>query len=224
MTLRAAALLVAAATAVAASGTRARAGDDLLYYVDGQGSIVFTNTPSRKDVKPVPRLAAGRVSRTATLPATRFDPYIDMVARDNGLDPTLVKAVALVESGFNPKAVSRKGARGLMQLMPKTAARYGVSDPTDPYQSLRGGARHLRDLLDAYDGNVTLALAAYNAGQGAVARYGGVPAFAETRDYVRKVQAKMGRTRHARRARPVASKAPPIRMSVEPDGSITLTN
>src|SRR4030095_630447 len=149
---------------------------ELLYYKDAQGNIIFTNTASQKDVKPVPRMRGGPVQRSVTLPATPYDPYIEMVARENNVDPTLVKAVALVESGFNPKAVSSAGAKGLMQLMPSTAKRYGISDLHDPYQSLRAGAAHLRDLLDEYDGNVTLALAAYNAGSGAVKRYGGVPA------------------------------------------------
>jgi soluble lytic murein transglycosylase-like protein len=146
------------------------------------------------------------------------------VARDNGVDPSLVKAVALVESGFNAKAVSSKGARGLMQLLPETAKQYGVSDLQDPYQNLRAGAAHLRGLLDEFDGNVTLALAAYNAGSGAVRRYGGVPAYAETRDYVKKIEGKLGRTsRSSPRATP-AGASTKIQMQVEADGSITLSN
>jgi soluble lytic murein transglycosylase-like protein len=111
-----------------------------------------------------------------------------------------------------------------MQLMPTTAARYGVSNIHDPYQNLNAGARHLRDLLDLYQGDVTLALAAYNAGSGAVKRYGGVPAYAETQDYVKKVQTKMGRTPRRSEGRLVSPKSAKIQMRVEQDGSVTLTN
>jgi soluble lytic murein transglycosylase-like protein len=198
--------------------------DELLYYVDKDGQMVVTNTPSRRDLKPVPRMRGGPAQRSTTLPATPYDPYIEMVARDNGVDPSLVKAVALVESGFNPRAKSSKGAQGLMQLMPATAAQYGVTNIRDPYQNLSAGAKHLRGLLDLYDGDVTLALAAYNAGSGAVTRYGGVPAYAETQDYVKKVQTKMGRTPRKSQGRLVSSKAAKIEMRVEPDGSVTLSN
>jgi len=197
--------------------------DELFYYVK-DGQMVITNTPSRRDLKPVPRSRGGPAQRSTTLPVTPYDPYIEMVARDNGVDPTLVKAVALVESGFNARAKSSKGAQGLMQLMPATAAQYGVTNLHDPYQNLSAGAKHLRGLLDLYDGNVTLALAAYNAGSGAVTRYGGVPAYAETQDYVKKVQTKMGRTPRMNQGRLVSTKAAKIQMRVEPDGSVTLFN
>lgn len=108
-------------------------------------------------------------------------------ARRHGLDPELVLAVVGVESAFQPEAVSPKGAQGLMQLMPRTAASLGVEDALDPEQNLDGGTRHLGSLLELYDGDVERALAAYNAGEGAVARHGGIPPFRETRDYVRKV-------------------------------------
>jgi len=198
--------------------------DELLYYVDKNGQMVVTNTPSRRDLKPVPRLRGGPTQRSTTLPATPYDPYIEIVARDNGVDPTLVKAVALVESGFNARAKSSKGAQGLMQLMPATAAQYGVTNLHDPYQNLSAGAKHLRGLLDLYDGDVTLALAAYNAGSGAVTRYGGVPAYAETQDYVKKVQTKMGRTPRRNQGRLVSAAAAKIQMRVERDGSVTLFN
>ena len=108
-------------------------------------------------------------------------------ARRHGLDPALVLAVVSVESGFRPEAVSPKGAQGLMQLMPRTAASLGVADALDPEQNLDGGARHLGQLLDRYGGDLTRALAAYNAGEGAVQRHGGVPPYRETRAYVKKV-------------------------------------
>ena len=108
-------------------------------------------------------------------------------ARRHGLDPALVVAVVSVESAFRPGAVSPKGAQGLMQLMPRTARSLGVADPLDPAQNLDGGARHLGQLLDLYGGDLVRALAAYNAGQGAVQRHGGVPPYRETQTYVRKV-------------------------------------
>lgn len=108
-------------------------------------------------------------------------------ARRHGLDPALVLAVVQVESGFRTEAVSPKGARGLMQLMPATAAGLGVTDAFDAHQNLDGGARHLAGLLARYDGDLRKALAAYNAGEGAVARHRGVPPYSETRAYVRSV-------------------------------------
>jgi hypothetical protein len=108
-------------------------------------------------------------------------------AQRHGLDPQLVLAVIDVESAFRPDAVSPKGARGLMQLMPGTAAELGVADALDPAQNLDGGAKHLGALLTQYRGDVKRALAAYNAGAGAVKRYGGVPPYGETREYIRRV-------------------------------------
>jgi soluble lytic murein transglycosylase-like protein len=214
---------ICAVLALASLASAVSRAEELLYY-EKDGQLVFTNTPSRRDMKPVPRLRGGPVQRSTLLPATPYDPYIEMVARDNGVDPSLVKAVALVESGFNPRAKSSKGAQGLMQLMPQTAAQYGVTNLRDPYQNLSAGTKHLRGLLDMYEGDVTLALAAYNAGSGAVTRYGGVPAYAETRDYVKKVQAKMGRTPRKSEGRVVSNKDAKIQMRVEPDGSVTLSN
>ena len=117
------------------------------------------------------------------------------VARKHGLDPDLVLAVVGVESAFRPRAVSSKGAQGLMQLMPRTAASLGVEDAFDPEQNLDGGVRHLGSLLAQYDGDVERALAAYNAGEGAVARHGGIPPFRETREYVKRVLERYERAR-----------------------------
>jgi len=219
-------LCVAASLALGIASVRA---DEMLYYTDKNGNVIFTNTvpaDKGKTAKPVPRIRGGpaQYARPGSLPATIYDPYIDQVARDNGVDPSLVKAVALVESGFNPKAVSNKGARGLMQLLPSTAKRYGVSDLHDPYQNLRAGAAHLRDLLDEFDGNVTLALAAYNAGSGAVHRYGGVPAYQETQQYVKKIEGSLGRNSTVTAAKPLKGSTTKILMTMGPDGSITLSN
>jgi hypothetical protein len=108
-------------------------------------------------------------------------------ARRHGLDPELVVAVVGVESAFRPEAVSPKGAQGLMQLMPATAASLGVEDAFDPEENLDGGVRHLGTLLSLYGGDLERALAAYNAGEGAVERHGGVPPYRETREYVKRV-------------------------------------
>lgn len=116
---------------------------------------------------------------------------IETAARDNGLAPELVKAVAWQESRFNPRARSPAGALGLMQLMPVTARRLGVTDPFDAAQNVRGGAAYLRQELDRFGSNLPLALAAYNAGEKAVIRYGGIPPYRETRAYVRSVMARL---------------------------------
>ena len=112
---------------------------------------------------------------------------IDRAAARHNVDPSLVRAVIKVESNFNPNAVSRKGAMGLMQLMPQTAHQLKVTNPFDPDQNVDAGVRHLKQLMESYGGDVKLTLAAYNAGQGAVARSNGVPHFAETRKYVKRI-------------------------------------
>lgn len=130
-------------------------------------------------------------------------------AERHGVDPLLLRAVIAVESGNDARAVSRKGAAGLMQLMPATAARYGVADRFDPAQNVEAGTRYLRSLIDRFDQDVGLALAAYNAGETTVLRYGRrVPPYAETRGYVVRVRAVYERLRApSRRARPHASTA-----------------
>jgi len=140
---------------------------------------------------PAPAPSAPPAFRPAVLKTTAdldgLGPLIDRHSDDHGLDPRLVAAVVQVESAFDHTAVSRKGAMGLMQLMPATAAGLAVDDPWDPDQNLRGGTAYLRRLLDRYDGHLELALAAYNAGPEAVDRYGGIPPYQETRNYVRRV-------------------------------------
>ncbi|HEX6323077.1 MAG TPA: lytic transglycosylase domain-containing protein [Vicinamibacterales bacterium] len=119
--------------------------------------------------------------------ASEFDALIVKHAEANRLNPALVRAVIQTESAFNPRAVSHVGAMGLMQLMPATARDLGVVDPFDPDDNIRGGTRYLRSMLDRFDGNVELALAAYNAGPGAVERFDGIPPYRETRNYVAKL-------------------------------------
>jgi soluble lytic murein transglycosylase-like protein len=115
------------------------------------------------------------------------DSAIELAAARHNVDPNLVRAVVKVESNFNPNAVSRKGAMGLMQLMPATARQLKVNNPFDPEQNVDAGVRHLKQLLQSYNGDIKLTLAAYNAGAGAVARSSGVPRYAETQDYVRRI-------------------------------------
>ena len=140
-------------------------------------------------------LAAAQTSPSAvpvsgTGATSAFDAQINAAAASNGIDPALLKGLVSQESGFNPNARSGAGAVGLTQLMPGTAAGLGVTNPLDPAQSLQGGAKYLREQLDRFGGDEKLALAAYNAGPGAVQKYGGVPPYAETQNYVTSVMGK----------------------------------
>jgi hypothetical protein len=132
------------------------------------------------------KIAAANAHRT-TATAADIDSAIEEAAARHNVDPNLVRAVVKVESNFNPNAVSRKGAMGLMQLMPATAHQLNVKNPFDPQQNIDAGVRHLKQLLESYDGDINLTLAAYNAGAGAVARSSGVPHYAETQNYVRRI-------------------------------------
>jgi soluble lytic murein transglycosylase-like protein len=121
-------------------------------------------------------------------PPSRYDELILEVARRHGVEPALVRAVVAVESAFDCEAVSPRGAVGLMQLLPSTAAEYGITDLTDPRENLEAGVRHLGKLIRRFEGNLDLILAAYNAGEGRVRKAGGVPAIRETRTYVERVK------------------------------------
>ena len=156
---------------------------------------------------------ASATSTSSSLPAgTPYAAEITAAATANGIDPALLAGLVKQESGFNPNAGSGAGARGLTQLMPGTAAGLGVSNVLDPVQSLNGGAKYLKQQLDAFGGDVTKALAAYNAGPGAVQRFGGVPPYAETQNYVRIVQANAAAYRAGTtRLRPPPPPAPPAR-------------
>jgi len=126
--------------------------------------------------------------------AAEAGPYSELIhaaAERHGLDEKLITRVIAAESNFNPKAVSRKQALGLMQLLPQTALQYSVADVLDPAQNIEGGARYLKDLLGKYRGNLQLALAAYNAGPDMVERYGGIPPFAETQSYVKRITSQL---------------------------------
>lgn len=182
--LRGSGLLLVALLALLGAGAPARA--QIYTFVDEEGRTHFTNQPQEpryermvevdKPVKHVPQPPVG----------WEWDGLISLAARQHELPPELIKAVIAAESDFNPEAVSRAGARGLMQLMPTTAASLGVEDPLRPDENVRGGVRYLRSMIDRY-GELRLALAAYNAGPAAVDRYGGIPPYRETRDYVKRV-------------------------------------
>lgn len=172
---------------------------------DANGTLVLSdrNINAPTDVYMVAGAPAYRTTRPTPAPPVveQFNDLVLEHAARQALRPELVRAVIQVESGFNPLARSPKGAMGLMQLMPQTAATLGVRDPFDPDENIRGGTAYLRQLLDRYDGDETLALAAYNAGSGAVDRHGRqVPPFRETRDYVRKVGSAAGATHLAARS------------------------
>jgi hypothetical protein len=153
-------------------------------------------------------------------PHGRYAREIQEIAARYGVSPGLVEAVIRVESAFNPWAVSRKGAQGLMQLMPRTAWALGVQDSFNPRQNIEGGVRHLRYLLDRYPGNLTLALAAYNAGEGAVDYYRGIPPYAETQQYVQKVLQHAGLPQGG----PTAAPGQVIYRWEDADGTLTFSN
>jgi soluble lytic murein transglycosylase-like protein len=157
-----------------------------------QPGVSFASTLASAQQVPGQQTSAISVSAAsgaATGATTDFESEINAAATSNGIDPALLKGLVQQESGFDPNARSGAGAVGLTQLMPGTAAALGVTDPTNPAQSLQAGARYLREQLDRFGGDERLALAAYNAGPGAVAKYGGVPPYAETQGYVNKVLA-----------------------------------
>ena len=181
--------------ALACCAAHACARDAVFAYRDGEDSVLLTNLQEtgrtalftvalfREDDAPArlqstgPRMAPPDVAR-----------LVDTIAPSSGLEPQLLLAVISAESGFRAKAVSPKGAQGLMQLMPATARRLGVTDPFDPEQNVRGGARYLTELLRMFNDDMRLALAAYNAGENAVLRHGrAIPPYPETRQYVARV-------------------------------------
>ena len=170
------------------------AAADIYKYEDAEGVLHFTDAPTdrrfkvfMRDIKKDRQLRTTfRLTECARNPA-EFEQIINSCAVQYGVDKSLVKAVIHAESGYDPNAVSAKGASGLMQLMPNTARGLKVANTFDPADNIRGGVRYLKFLLDTFKGDVTLALAAYNAGLSRVAQYGGVPPYAETRNYVAKV-------------------------------------
>jgi soluble lytic murein transglycosylase-like protein len=170
---------------------------DIYVYTSSDGAVSLSNVPSDDRytvlIASPPQGATAPVGDTRKLVSglarkARFDEVVEEASRTYGLESALVHAVISVESRYDPKAVSKKGAVGLMQLMPETAKRYGVTDAFDPVQNVAGGARYLRDLLTLFHSDVSLALAAFNAGENAVMKYGNrIPPYRETARYVPQV-------------------------------------
>ncbi|HEV7614388.1 MAG TPA: transglycosylase SLT domain-containing protein [Steroidobacteraceae bacterium] len=162
-------------------------------FVDADGLRHYTDMPDNSRYRLLAlshdRTASGdRYDSLLLARAGQYDSIIERAAVSASVEPNLLRAVIVVESGFNPRAVSKRGAVGLMQLMPATAMRFGVSNPYDPRENVRAGARYLKFLIDRFGRDVTLALAAYNAGEEAVDRNGGqIPPFTETMAYVPRV-------------------------------------
>jgi hypothetical protein len=219
-------MVMSAASAADVHLVRKADGTALIFNEVGSGWLVNGRAPS--DAYLVER-------RLAPAP---YDDAIRETAARHGVDPRLVKSVMLVESDFNPRAVSRKGAHGLMQLMPETARRFRVANRFDASDNIRAGVEYLASLLRIFSGDVTLALAAYNAGEIAVARHAGIPPYAETREYVRRALVAYrgapgpllgggfrGRTTatEAAAAKPPAARGAPVRVA-SVNGTTVLTN
>lgn len=172
---------------------------DIYQWIDETGVIHFTNVPTEKKFQKVMKEEKGRVSKgsktssryyistPSTVSAEDYSGHIQSISEKYQVDPALVKAVIKAESNFNPAAISKKGARGLMQLMPQTASELNVRNSFNPAENIEGGVRYIRYLLDIFDGNLSLSLAAYNAGPELVQRLGRIPSIRETQEYVKKV-------------------------------------
>src|SRR2546425_3642422 len=171
-------------------GTGAPAGAQVYKLSESDGTIHFTNAPTDPRYRSLAGYPSGTAAgwlRLARVDTARYGSEIKDASERYGVPERLVHAVIRVESAFNPRAVSVKGAQGLMQLMPETASMLGVRNSFDPQQNIDGGVRHLRGLIDRFGSDLPMALAAYNAGEKAVVTYRGIPPFAETRDYVTRV-------------------------------------
>jgi len=223
------------AFALCASSCAPGASAQIARTVDPTGREMFVNVDPPITV----RLSAVRLRKTIYLPAESTfmgashpavsidrdgaEKLVREAAERHNMDPALVRAVIQTESNWNPTAYSRKGAGGLMQLIPTTAQRYGANDVFNPQQNIDAGVRHLKGLLERYNGNLELALAAYNAGEGAVDRAHGIPAFRETRNYVQKVQDAYFRPGSGR-LESAFSNPRAIHREVDPSGRIIFKN
>jgi soluble lytic murein transglycosylase-like protein len=225
------------------------AGCGLLYSANSPerrhraSSVVRADTHSGRLVRTLvvsPRAVPGKVVQArpvlpvepSAAPAAKnssVEQLIDEAARRYQVDPLLVHSVIQVESNYNPFAISYKGARGVMQLMPSTARRFEVNNSFNPWQNIDGGVRYLKYLLDLFD-SPRLAVAAYNAGEGSVFRYGNIPPYPETHQYVRRVATKYGALEAARKSKPVPPKVvkppehPPIQQTVDAQGRVLYYN
>ncbi len=227
------------------------ASGQIASYVNEQGKLLYVNgdspqsrrgstisSPSAAKASPVfsgsqPVAKANDFAaaspKAASLPVQevadqRLDRIVQEAAERHRLDPALVKAVISTESGWNTRAISQKGAVGLMQLIPATAQRFGVGNPFDPAQNVEGGTTYLKTLLDRYNGDLTKSLAAYNAGERAVDLSGGVPAYRETQQYVQKVTNAYFRPGSGRTSTLWSPPRPTVREEVDANGRVVFTN
>jgi hypothetical protein len=211
---------------VALSCLPARA-DQIVCIVDEHGHKVYINTgdPSSTTGEHTP-YSFRPVRSKPHLSPQEVDRLVQQAATHSKVDPKLVHAIIQTESEYNPNAVSDKGAMGLMQLIPATAQRFGVENPFDPKQNIEGGVTYLRHLLDLFGGDLTLSLAAYNAGENSVLRSGGVPDFNETKNYVRKVSNLYGSSTVPDGEEPKLKEPPkpPIYRYVDSRGVVHYTN
>lgn len=203
----------------------ALAQQDLYPYVDEDGTQVFTNIPPVGQVSNLN--ISSSIPQVETLRQAKkeeaYDAIIEKYAADFQLDPSLIRSIIATESGFNAKAVSPKGARGLMQLMPATAQRLGVKNSFDPEQNIRGGIKHFRTLMDTFNNDLELSLAAYNAGENLVQRLGRIPEIEETKNYVQTITARYGK-RTVETQQEAGEKHPPVYRFIDESGVLNLTN
>ena len=159
---------------------------DIYRYIDENGVMHFTNTPTSSEHE-YKLFLREKTAVTKRYSPAKYDEIIAEASRQYGVSVPLIKAIIKAESDFNPKAVSRKGAKGLMQIMPQNFKPLGIEDPFDPSQNIHAGARYFKQMYDRFNGKLALSLAAYNAGPNAVERYKTVPPYEETEEYVRRV-------------------------------------
>lgn len=201
--------------------------DRIVVLTDEQGRKIYVNTSESSDGSHwvMSDLRSKASGFAGDVPAD-INKLVEQTAQRYHVDPDLVHAVIRVESGYDTNAVSNKGAKGLMQLIPATAQRFGVSNPFDPKQNIEAGVKHLKYLLDLFGGDLNLSLAAYNAGEHSVERSGGIPAIPETQNYVRKVTAlyKTGDTQV--RAKAMAGEPPKVAITryIDENGVVHYTN
>jgi soluble lytic murein transglycosylase-like protein len=205
-----------------AMSTRLLAEDKVQAFVSPNGRVVFTNLVDNAPA-PVTPVIPSTDLLAKEMPAP-LRVLVDSIAHTHGVDPALVRAVMKTESNFNRFAVSPKGALGLMQLIPATGRRYGVSDFFDPQQNVDGGVRYLKFLLEKFKGNIDLSLAAYNAGENLVQRLGRIPPIPETTNYVRKIRAIYKKSNPPAAPVMIADESPQIFRSTDGSGIVHFSN